>query len=304
MYAVRDTTRECWTASFDACNLDPRKRVSFGNWCLRIGHFLQAGESFKTETFEVDPSASNIYNMLPSFWNSMTPEEKKVVVEVAAQHNNQFTVGCVKQIHHECIMSMKDMQHVRLCLECAWEHPSHLDMEQPSHDNLSEVAEGVVNAQADVMDACSGLSWFQLKPPGMTGQALLDHMFAQRQISFKTREDRRYEANSYLDLAIKPCNIAVLKHMAAPDLSKMAIMQDCAGNRATLNLAVRKLNTTGYVQHHCGLVNTDDNVMKLKIALQLSQSMDTISKTSRPARLFKRILTRIWPTNHWLQQHY
>jgi hypothetical protein len=128
MYAVQDTTQECRTASFDACNLDPRTRVSFGDWCLHIGHFIQAGDALKTETFEVDPSASNIYDMLPSFWHSMTPDEKKAVVEVAAQHNNQFTVDCVTQIHHECSMPMKDMQHVRMCLECAWEHPSQLEM--------------------------------------------------------------------------------------------------------------------------------------------------------------------------------
>jgi hypothetical protein len=33
MFAVRDTTRECWTQSFDSCNLDPRTSVSYGEWC-------------------------------------------------------------------------------------------------------------------------------------------------------------------------------------------------------------------------------------------------------------------------------
>jgi hypothetical protein len=37
------------------------------------------------------------------------------------------------------------------------------------------------------------------------------------------------------------------------------------------------MNQTGYVQRHCGLVNTEDKVLKLKNALQLSQSMATIS---------------------------
>jgi hypothetical protein len=40
MFSVRDITHECWTQSFDSCNLDPRTRVSFGEWCERIGHFL------------------------------------------------------------------------------------------------------------------------------------------------------------------------------------------------------------------------------------------------------------------------
>jgi hypothetical protein len=49
MFAVRDTTRECWTQSFDSCNLDPRTRVSFSEWYECIGHFLQGGESFFPE---------------------------------------------------------------------------------------------------------------------------------------------------------------------------------------------------------------------------------------------------------------
>jgi hypothetical protein len=82
--------------------------------------------------------------------------------------------------------------------------------------------------------------------------------------------------NSYLDITIKPSNIEVLEYMTAPDLSKRAIMKDCAGNGAELNLAARKLNQTGYVQRHCGLVNTEVKVRKLKNALQLSQSMATL----------------------------
>jgi hypothetical protein len=83
--------------------------------------------------------------------------------------------------------------------------------------------------------------------------------------------------NSYLDIEIKPSNIKVLNYMTAPDLSKRAIMKDCAGNGATINLAARKMNQTGYVQRHCGLVNMEVKVRKLKNALQLSQSMATIT---------------------------
>jgi hypothetical protein len=69
-------------------------------------------------------------------------------------------------------------------------------------------------------------------------------MFAQGQISFKTSEEQLYTPNSYIDRIIKLCNVDILKHMTAPDLSKRAIMHDCAGNGATLNLEARKLNQT------------------------------------------------------------
>jgi hypothetical protein len=185
---------------------------------------------------------------------------------------------------------MKDMQNVRLCLEFSWENPTQLGMEDPiAVDNQLAISVKVTEAQGLVKDASSGLEWFQLNPPGMKGQKLLDHMCFQRQLSFKTKETHLDMPNSYLDIAIKPSNFEVLKYMTVPDLSKRAIMKDCAGNGATLNLAVRKLNQTGYVQRHCGLVNTEVKVRKLKNALQLSQSMATITNGQCSERSQQRV---------------
>jgi hypothetical protein len=143
--------------------------------------------------------------------------------------------------------------------------------------------------QAQVTDTSDGLKWFQRKPPGMKGQTFLDHMFGQRQISFKVQEKEQYFLNYYLNLAMKPCNVKILKHMTSPDLSKRSVMQDCAVKRATLNLATRKLNQTGHVQHQCGLVNMEDKVPKLNNALQLSQSMATISNEQSNESAQKKI---------------
>jgi hypothetical protein len=66
-------------------------------------------------------------------------------------------------------------------------------------------------------------------------------------------------------------------------------MKDCAWNGATLNLAARKLNQTGYVQRHCGLVNTEVKVRKLKNALQISQSMATITNGQCSDRAQQRV---------------
>jgi hypothetical protein len=45
---------------------------------------------------------------------------------------------------------------------------------------------------------------------------------------------------------------------------------------AQLNMVARKLDKTGHLKHHCGLVNTESKANKLKNALQLTQSMATI----------------------------
>jgi hypothetical protein len=116
MFSVRDTTRECWTQSFDSCNIDPRTRVSFGEWCERISHFLQGGESFVPETFNANSEAYHIYAMLPTWWHAMTPHEKKGAAAVEEVHGRQFTVECVTEMHLACSIPMKDMQNLRLCL--------------------------------------------------------------------------------------------------------------------------------------------------------------------------------------------
>jgi hypothetical protein len=95
--------------------------------------------------------------------------------------------------------------------------------------------------------------------------------------------------NSYLDIISKPSNIEVFKYMTAIDLSKRAITKDCAGNGATLNLDTRKLNQTTYVHRHCGLVNTEAKVRKLKNALQLSQSMATLTNGQSSERAQQRV---------------
>jgi hypothetical protein len=173
-----------------------------------------------------------MYAMLPHFWHAMPPDDNKTVAE---QHDNQSSVACIKQINMEYIIPMKEMQHIHLCLECGWGHPSQLDMEQPVLTTQPVVADEVHEAQTQVTDTSDGLKRFQLQPTGMKGQTLLDHiMFAHCQISFKTQEKELYAPKDYLNLAMKPCNVTILKHMTAPDhLSKRSAMQDCAGNGAT-----------------------------------------------------------------------
>jgi hypothetical protein len=66
-------------------------------------------------------------------------------------------------------------------------------------------------------------------------------------------------------------------------------MKDCAGNGETINLGARKLNQTGYLQRHCGLVHTEVKVRKLKNALQLSQSIAKITNGQFSERSQQRV---------------
>jgi hypothetical protein len=118
--------------------------------------------------------------MMPTWRHTMTPHEKKGVTAVAEAHGRQFTVECVTEMHLTCSIPMKDMQNLCLYLECSWENPTQIDMEEPiALNNQSDIVTEVTQAQRLVKDASSGLEWFQFKPPGMKGQKLLDHMCFQ-----------------------------------------------------------------------------------------------------------------------------
>jgi hypothetical protein len=82
-------------------------------------------------------------------------------------------------------------------------------MEQPlALEHPSEVMAEVAQSRAEAADANDGLKLFHLKPPGMQGQELLDHMFVQWQIIFKTSYIHLYTSNACLDIAIKSGNIS------------------------------------------------------------------------------------------------
>jgi hypothetical protein len=71
LFIVRGMKAKTWTASFHACNMDPRTMVSFPEWCKKIAPILASGQTFKSEC-PVD-----VYSLLPGWWHGTLPEEKK-----------------------------------------------------------------------------------------------------------------------------------------------------------------------------------------------------------------------------------
>jgi hypothetical protein len=118
-------------------------------------------------------------------------------------------------------------------------------MEHPVLTTQSVVADDAREGHTQVTYASDGVKWYQLKPPDVAGQTLLERIFAQRQIISKTQEKELYAPNDYLDIARKLCNVTILNHMTAPDLSKRPVIQDCASNGVMLILVTRKLYQTG-----------------------------------------------------------
>jgi hypothetical protein len=165
LYAIRETKRDTWTRSFEACNLHPVTRMPFGDWCAKIEQYLQVGESFESEAVEVDK-----YTLLPSWWQAMEPEEKRNAFDVI-EENGGFTMECLIELRQTCRIPTKDLQNLRVCYECAKEKPERtlpiasISM-SPLHDDVHQ-------AQAAVASVIHSLLAYQLKPEGMKCEATI-----------------------------------------------------------------------------------------------------------------------------------
>ncbi len=96
MQIVRATDPTTLIASFQRVNLKPQMQVDFPVICKKIARFLQAGESFKEENGT--PTATDMLDLLPTFWHSMTPTGKKVVMTVVHSHGYHYTVACLSML--------------------------------------------------------------------------------------------------------------------------------------------------------------------------------------------------------------
>ena len=61
----------------------------------------------------------------------MSPVEKKAVVAIVNKHDGSCMVGCCKELFKKSHIPYKDMQNIRVCVECAAECPPQLDKEAP-----------------------------------------------------------------------------------------------------------------------------------------------------------------------------
>ena len=118
--AIRQLDPNSWTHSFKKVNLHPHHRVSFPDWCTRIAHFLQGGQSFKPEVLQ------DKYNLLPSFWHGMLPEEKSHAMAILASHGGSYSVACAREMISVLHVPASDLQNLRLCMELAADrtHPT------------------------------------------------------------------------------------------------------------------------------------------------------------------------------------
>ena len=112
-----------------------------------------------------------------------------------------------------------------------------------------------------------GLATFQLKPPGLKGDALFAHL-----VAFRARHSARERPYTFLEVEMTEEQAAILAP-TSQDLSVQSILKDAGGAGATKKLAQRRLNNAGAITSHCGLQNHPWNLfphVRVRHALALA----------------------------------
>jgi hypothetical protein len=123
-----------------------------------------------------------------------------------------------------------------------------------------------------------GLATFQLKPPGLTGDALFAHM-----VAFRARHSAQERPPTFLEVEMTEEQAAILAP-TMQDLSVQSIFKGAGGAWATKKLAQRKLNNASAITNHCGLQNHPERFKNLLAALQLTTSLAEISALTKAAK--------------------
>ena len=275
--AVRELKPSSWVASFTRVNLHPAHRVAFPEWCFKISHFLEGGESFKPETVMLDT-----YNLLPSFWLGMPATEKKRCFEIVNEHDGMYTVACVRQFMTEMHIPLGDMQHLRVCLDVAADFLDHLEREPAYAVEVSPLPAAVEEAQARMADVADGLSSFQLHPTSggkqlLSGIAKFDHMVKLARRS--TPQLIPLVPSAHLDIEYTSTQ-RMLLNPSAQDFTMHEIMSHAHGAGAQQALAKRKLDSVGNVRGQSGFANDPARMKRLKSQLDLVVSIADIDKAT------------------------
>eukprot|EP00957_Ditylum_brightwellii_P008027 609012-Ditylum_brightwellii.AAC.1 len=81
---VKQCEPQTWVSSFMQVNLHPTFRDEFAVFMRKIKQFLQAGSQFVEE--DLFPSPQKKFNLLPSFWKGMNPNNRKVAMTIVNTH--------------------------------------------------------------------------------------------------------------------------------------------------------------------------------------------------------------------------
>jgi len=290
MHLVRALQPETWILSFRRVNLEPSTRLPFPDWCKKIRQFLRAGELFKEENVDATPMQK--FNLLPSFWHGMKPAERKVVMTIVSTHGGSFSPDCLQQLHTECRIPYSQLSDLRVCVYISTEHPETIDydksdLDPSADDNEKDTNTNIKEATMNVTKQNDGLDHFQLIPKTtkgkskLAGEDLFKHVVTFRNVNNVELADngdpKKLLPSDSLDVELSRDGIKCIQPNAS-ELRRAAILRDSFGEQAIRKCAKRKLNNIGNIVGQSTVVNSDENIRKIKLGLQLADSMAEVAR--------------------------
>jgi hypothetical protein len=223
----------------------------------------------------------------------MSSSESKVVMTVFQVNPSKYPPSCLRTLREECNLPLSQMNDVHVCVLVSQEHPKSLDFDV--HDlRIKDVeAPPDLNLYATKqVSLVENLNHLILLPkdaagnPLIKGMDLFDHMCRFQNMKhaatakgsgWNDNKITQMEPSSGLGVHLYANS---LKHIqpTAYDLCRGAIIKGYIGNNAAHMSTRRKMNSVGYVAGHCGVVNSEENMQRMREKLTMADSVAEISR--------------------------
>lgn len=284
-----------WINSFIATNTHPTKQIPFADWCKKIEWAIQSSDSYDLIT--QDSTDIDTYSLLPLFWQAMSPEHKALAVQIVQDADAPWSPECIQELSSKLSVKLSEMPALQPCIFLAIEHPSHIgrglaeeeetDGGNSDGDGTSDGSDVVAEVEANRVKANSGLSMFQLKPDGLEGTELLDHMVAFRARAYATKQDE-HKISGHLAVSPRTHHQKTLMKIDYPLLMQGSLMADVNEGTSLQKAAQLRLDNLGQVKAHSQFINDPERLDRLEQKYEMAKSIGMLEEEGKRAAAEKR----------------
>ena len=178
-------------------------------------------------------------------------------------------------------------------------HPESLDFEKSSGENERNIATVDAMQEVEKVSIDAGLDHFQLVPrdangkPKLSGLELFNHACRYRNtnVAADTTDGKqvRLAPMEGLDVALYEDSLECMQPTEL-ELRRGAVIRESFGDRAKRKCAKRKLTALGTVVGHCGVVNSEVMMERMREQLAFAASQAEVENLRKRIRQKKRVI--------------
>ena len=178
----------------------------------------------------------------------------------------------LEKVHNELNVPYSEMQHIRMIVECCQDYDGLIDIVKAKKvEKEATVAAEVKEVKQKMAYANDGLQTFQLKPQGLHGKDLFNHM-----LEYRAQHLGAVQPSKHLGINMSKSQRSAIMP-SREDLAANVIMRDTQGLGAQLKISKRKLDNLGFIKSHSGIQNSEERIKRLKSQLKLSETLAEIN---------------------------